>query len=236
MTNKIKIVIFLALVGVLTLILFVLPSKDKRAWSKALVERETATRMLAEYLAAHYPGQEAVVVGNPFIKRSGQSSEVYKFEDAGVRGLKKGFGKSVSIKNIAHPEIRNDFLNNPASVYIDPTTKTPLSYVVSDGAFDQIIKDNADCGILVSLIGLPANLEKTKFWTQAGAPRLGLLLPDLRMIGNEESIRRAVKSGRIAAAIFYKPGSGNAAKLEDRFILLDADNADEWLRTYSMVR
>jgi hypothetical protein len=69
----------------------------------------------------------------------------------------------------------------------------------------------------------------------------GLLLPDWRLLGDTEFLRRAFKSGKIAAAVIDKPGAppdevpdtGDLkAEFERRFILVTAENIDEVLKSY----
>src|SRR6185436_169740 len=71
----------------------------------AVTHREVATRVLAEYLAAHYPGKAALVMSNPFTQKKGQPKQIYVFEEAGIRGLRKGFSKP-AIFRVVFPELR----------------------------------------------------------------------------------------------------------------------------------
>lgn len=202
--------------------------------------REVATRTLAEYLASHFPKQKALVISNPFILRKGQAAQIHAFEEAGLSGLRKGFGEVISSK-IVFPELRADVQKNPASVYVDPKTTTPLSFFVADDSFDKLTRENPDHRLLVTLIGIPLRFRESGLWRNADAPKLALLLPDWRMVGDAQAIRLAFQSGKIAAAVVNKPGAppddNRAAAdykqdFESRFLLVTPENIDELLQKF----
>ncbi|MCX6922017.1 MAG: hypothetical protein NT154_02175, partial [Verrucomicrobia bacterium] len=170
----------------------------------SLGHREIAMQFLGEYLAAHYSGKKAVVLSNPFSTQPGSPPEVYQFEKAGLRGLQRGLGKAVAIEQVAYPEIRPAFFRDRSSVPIDPATTTPLSYIVAEDALDKITRQHPQADILVSLIGLPVNVLQTETWKMD--KKFALLLPDLRMLGDQSSIRLAFQSGKLAAIVLNKPG------------------------------
>lgn len=214
-----------------------------RGWmgGQALGQRGLATQVLGQYLAEHYRGKKAMVFSNPFAQKPGQSREVYQFEKAGLRGLRRGLGTAVPIEAVVFPEIRPEFQRNPKAVYIDPATTTPLSFVIAENAWDESVKLHPGAEILISLIGLPVNLRQTETWKRENGPKIALLLPDLRMVGNQTAIRQAVLTGKIAAMILNKPGAppedqplGRDLKMEfdQRFLLLTAETVDQYLRAY----
>jgi hypothetical protein len=205
----------------------------------SLEHREIATQFLGEYLAAHYSGKKAVVLSNPFSTQPRQPREVYQYEKAGLRGLRRGLAKAVTIEEVAYPEIRPEFFRDRRSVPIDPGTSTPLSYIVAEDALDKIARQHPQAEILISLIGLPVNVLQTETWRMGR--KFALLLPDLRMLGNQSSIRAAFQSGKIAAIVLNKPGSppddqplGRDPKMEFtlRFLLVTPENVDQCLKAY----
>ena len=206
-----------------------------------LGQRELATQRLGQYLAEHYAGNKAVVLGNPFTQKPGQPREVYRFEKAGRRGLQRGLGTAVVLEAIVYPEVRPEFHQNPAAVYIDPTTTTPLSYVVSDGALDAIVQQHPQADLIVSLIGLPVNIRQTKTWLQDRRKTFALLLPDLRVIGNQAAICQALRNRKIAAFVLNKPGAppedqplGRDLTMEfdQRFLLVTPETVEQCLKAY----
>ena len=206
-----------------------------------LTQRELAMEYLGRYLASQCPGKKAVVLANPFSQKSGQPREVYQFEKAGLQGLQRGLGKSVVIEGVAFPELKPGFVENPRSVFIDPHTTTPLSYVVTDDALDKIAAAHPQAELMVSLIGLPLNVLQTETWKSGNPRRFALLLPDLRLVGDEGAVREAILSGKIAAFVMNKPGAppegqpmGKDSKMEfdRRFLLVNRDTIDRLLQLY----
>src|SRR6185369_6935232 len=119
-------------------------------------------------LAGRFPGARALIISNPFAQTKGVGGNVKAYEEAGVRGLRRGFGSKIAI---------------------DADTTTPMSYLVAPDAFDKIAKQHPSCSLLVSLIGLPADLSKVELWQATDGPKLALLLPDLRMVGDAAAVR-----------------------------------------------
>jgi hypothetical protein len=205
----------------------------------SLGHRELATQFLGEFLAAHHSGKRVVVLSNPFSTQPGQAREVYQFEKAGLRGLRRGLGNAVAIEEVAYPEIRPAFFKDRHSVPIDASTTTPLSYIVAEDALDKIAQRHPQAEILVSLIGLPVNVLRTEAWKSGR--KFALLLPDLHVLGDRSSIRAAFQSGQIDAIVLNKPGAppedqplGRDEKMEFslRFLLVTPENVDQCLKAY----
>lgn len=226
-----------AVIGGLWLI-WLRPSAPQR---DALHSREVATRGLAEHLARTSAGRRALVISNPFTQQSNLPREMRDMEEAGLRGLKQGFGSKVSLGAVAFPELKPEAKVNPRAVFIDPETTTPLSYLVADDAFDKLVRQHPDCDLIVSLIGLPGNLRSVQCWQNPDGPKFALLLPDLRVIGNGAAVRRALKSGKLAAFVMVKPPASEpppavagefAPEFAKHFVLVTRENAEQWMRTY----
>jgi hypothetical protein len=209
-------------------------------WRPALSAREVATRVLGEHLAKKYPGAKVLVFGNPFTQRPGQSAEIYAFEKSSVHGLELGFGTGDSFR-VVYPRLRADSAQRSDAVFVDPKTTTPLSYLVAEDAFDRLIQTNAPVDLLVSLIGVPANVRQSKLWQDPEKPRLALLLPDWQLIGPHDVVRAAIKSEKIAAAVIRRPGVNSEEELLGQdyradfnryFFMVTKENIDELLRSY----
>jgi hypothetical protein len=209
------------------------------AWRPALSSRELATRVLASHLAQRFPGSKVLVFGNPFILRPGQNPEIYEFEQAAIRGLSEGFGTSMPLK-VVYPSLRPQALQQPQSVFVDPRTTTPLSFLVAEDAFDRLLEENPGCDVAVSLIGLPVGIRERPAWRDRGRPHFGLLLPDWRLIGAPPVIAEAFHSGKIAAAVINRPGASAAispegfrsdvqAEFNRLFLLVTPENVDDLL-------
>jgi hypothetical protein len=229
------------LLAALGLALWLYPRLGHKQYRNALAQRVLATHGLADFLVSHGAGKKALILANPFTQRPGRPAEIYDFEAAGLEGLRRGFGKTIALGAIEYPALRPDYLRNPDSVRIAPQTTTPLSYLVAEDAFDMLAQRHPDCDLVVSLIGLPANLRRVQLWQKSGGPRLALLLPDLRLIGDQAAVRAAFRSGKIAATVLNKPGApaedipigrDTKAEFERRYLLVTADTIDSLIKAY----
>jgi len=203
-----------------------------------LSQREMATRVLAEYVRKTAKPKAVLIIGNPFSQTPGRPAELYSFEKASEAGLRKGFGPEVEVK-IAFPKLKPEAERDASSVFVDPTTTTPLSYLVAADAFDLLAREHSECEVFVSLIGLPVNTGLSAFWLKPGPPRFALLLPDFKVVGEPNAIRAAFTTGKITAAVILKPGvslpdnaagSDDKSEFDKRFILVTAENIDQSLR------
>ncbi len=206
---------------------------DQVAKSRSVVRRELAMQVLGEYLATKSPGARVLVLSNPFTQKSGQPKDVYTFESAGVRGLKKGLGKQLTLDAVVYPTLNPLALQNPAAILMPPNTSTPLSYLTAEGAWDQILGQYPNAGVWVSLVGLPADLHSLQIW-KGPSPKLALLLPDLSIVGDSTAILKAFQSGKLSAVVLSRPGTepeGDKVEkdlkqeFDKRFVLVTAENA-----------
>jgi hypothetical protein len=197
--------------------------------------REIATRGLAEYLARAHPGRCALIVSNPFTQRKDTEQVIVEMEQAGVRGLREGFGKSIPVVAVGFPELKAEARENPRALLGDVESSTPLSYLVEPEALDQLVRQHAHCEIVVSLIGLPLDVARCEAWKAAGPPRFALLLPDLKIIGDAAAVKKAMKSGKLSAFVLARPGRPGddtapggdwKAEFEKRFVLVTPENVE----------
>lgn len=207
-------------------------------WSRSAPEhraarssRELATRLLAQHLAGAGHFKKALVIANPFSRIGKLPKDMQAMEDAGVEGLRVGFGAKISMVMV-FPELRPGVAENPRSAYIAPGTTTPLSYLVAPDAFDRLVQAHPDCDLVVSLIGLPAELSRVQCWERE-TPGFALLLPDLRIIGDRAALQRCLRRGKLVGFVMARPGavqslSGSAedwqALAKERFVLVTPEN------------
>lgn len=206
----------------------------------ALASRVLATQVLAEHLAAKFQGKHALIIANPFTQLKGRRAEIYQFEQAGIDGLRRGFGKQVQVDAVAFPELRREVLENPAAVRIDTPTTTPLSYLVAENSFDALLKPHPSVEIIVSLVGLPKGVTETELWKNP-VLKLGLLLPDWRVLGDPQIVKQSFAAGKIAAAVLNKPGApdeaappgkDSRAAFAERFLLVTPESLDDLARQH----
>ncbi|HNQ88222.1 MAG TPA: hypothetical protein PKM73_06390 [Verrucomicrobiota bacterium] len=215
-------------------------SPERTVRARAVDRRVIALRILGEHLAGTLPGGKVLVVGNPFSQLPNQPAEVQAFETAAVKGLEAGAAGRMTILGTAYPALTPAARQDPSSVPLPPDASTPLSFMTEEGSWDTLLRNRPGTEILVSLIGLPAGLTQIEAWRQA-TPRWALLLPDLRLLGDPESVRTAFRSGKILGAVLNRPGAPAELKgiesdphreFERRFLLVTATNIDTVLQQY----
>ena len=206
MSSNKKILLALGFVMVaLVSIFFVIRSASPK--NAALSVRQHAMEMLGAQISKLRPDCKVLVLSNPFTKESGYLNEKNQFERAGIRGLRKGLGGHSSV-NVVYPEIRPEYFTNPQSVMIPPDSRTPLSFLMQPASVDQLAEANPKCLVIVSLIGLPAGVDKLKIWQEKDRC-FALLLPDLRLLGPPEKAVEAFQRGKLLAAVVEDLQSGN---------------------------
>src|SRR5262249_14960638 len=182
-----------------------------------------------------------LILSNPFTQHPGIPKEVLAAEQAGVRGLHDGWGKRLTVAAVVFPELRPDALRDPRALLGDAETSTPLSYLMGPEAIDNLTQEYPAGQLIVSLIGLPKDLDQCATWTAAGPPRFALLWPDLRLVGDTAAVQKAIKSGKLAACVVRRPEAPAdaaplnlawAAEFERRFVLVSPENVDQILQRY----
>lgn len=238
MTRQTPALVFLFLVAVAFLVWFLFKPDPQ---GNAMRTREIATRGLAEYLTRVHSGKRALIISNPFTQRKDTAKAIVDMEQAGIRGLREGFGDKITIRAVAFPELKAGANENPRALLADAETTTPLSYLVAADAFDKLAKQHGDCEIIASLIGLPLELNRCETWNAAGGSKFALLLPDFRGIADATTVQKAMKSGKLLAFVLVKPGAPDddsapgknwKAEFEKRFVLVTAENVDQVTQAY----
>lgn len=201
MTPRIfKVVIVVAAVVaavVLAVVAWVRPSAPT---SQALDERGKAMEMLGAEIAKRRPDANVLVLSNPFTRDAGPFNEINRFERAGLHGLRRGLGGKGTVTSV-FPDLRPEFLANPASVVVPPDCRTPLSFLVRPEAVVELAEAHKEARVIVSLIGLPIGIERLKLWDEKDARTFGLLAPDLRLLGTPEEVAAAFQREKLLAVV-----------------------------------
>jgi hypothetical protein len=190
--------------------------------SAALDARQHLMEMLGASIAKLRPDCKVLALSNPFTKESGYRNEKRQYEQAGLRGLRKGLGGRSSVTAV-FPEIRPEYFANPQSVIIPPDSRTPLSFLIRPGCVDRLAEAHPECRVIVSLIGLPADVDQLKIWDEKDPRCFALLLPDLRLLGPPASAVEAFRRGKILAVVVEDLRSGDP-------LIVTRDNILEVLR------
>jgi hypothetical protein len=226
----------IGIVAAIALVLLIVWYGFQRVNRQPLSEREIATRVMAEYVGKAAKPRAVLVVSNPYAQMASVTAEAYRFQKAGEAGLREGFARDVQVK-VGFAKLKPEAIRDVTSVFVPPNSTTPLSYLVGDSAFDDLVREHPDCDVLVSFIGLPANTLSSGFWLKTGPPQVALLLPDFSVVGDPVTIRHAFKTGKLVAAVIAKPGappqktvgSNYKAEFDKRFLLITAENIDQFL-------
>lgn len=212
-----------------------------RSQSRALDRRSFAAQRLAEEVARRVPGSHVLVIGNPFTQLPGQKEEIGAFEEAAVRGIRDGLRKQGASAGVAYPELRPGVAADPTSADIPPNATTPLSFMTAPGAWDQLAAKHPEANVWISLIGVPADVQSMQSWSPQSRLKFALLLPDLRLLGDFESVKAAFVSGKVVAAVLPRPSAPSesqaaaSSSTDDfalRFVLLTADNLEATQREF----
>lgn len=207
---------------------------------KAVDRRSVALRVLGEYLATNAPGARVAVFTNPFADLPGQPAETRTFQTAAIEGLRAGLGSKAVWAGAFSPALSEAARQDPSSVPMPPNATTPLSFLTQVGAWDRLWIESGKPSVIVSLIGLPVDLLQLDLWRQP-QPRLALLLPDFRILGDPATVRTAFHSGKLAAAVVARPGapSENTAlerdhrlEFERRYLLVTPGNVDRLVQEF----
>ena len=231
-------VIAFAAVLAMVLALLALPGGDRRLRDRALARRQLALRVLGDHLASRMPGARVLVIGNPFARLPGQSPEVYSFQETALKGLKTGAGNRLLLTGVDYPDLNPAAARDPSSLPLPADASTPLSFLCVDRAWDALLARHPGTDLIVSLIGLPVDLQQHEMW-RAPKPKLALLLPDFRVLGDVEATMAAFRSGKIVAAVLNHPAAPPESEaslrkplseFERRFLLVTAENCELVLR------
>ncbi len=144
--------------------------------------------------------ERVVVITNPFAEHRGAPDSVAAMQKAGLKGLRRGLGKGIEMKEIPLP-LPDRFLENPGRAPIPPGATTPLSYMMEPDAFSSLAPDGDANTVLVSMVGLPAEADTTPGWRDERSAPWALLFPDLGVLERPAAALDALVGGRIVAAV-----------------------------------
>lgn len=198
--------------------------------------REIAARGLAEEIVRTQPSNSrALVLSNPFTRRPDIAKAIAELEQAGVAGVRAGLGNKLAVGAVAFPELKPEAVENPAALLSGFETSTPVSFLVTPEAFDKAAREHSDCSVLISLVGLPADLNQCAAWKASSPVKFALLLPDFRNIADSRTVIQAMISGKLLAFVLPRPGAPDnnvpvagdwKNEFEKRFMLVTTANVE----------
>ena len=130
-------------------------------------------------------------------------------------------------------EVVMDTVIPPPTIGSDNPIPPFLQMKASD--FDAAFEKHADAGIVVSLIGLPQDAAKMKFWKAAADKRPAFLLIGLPS-GQMTGLAVLVASGNLTGIVIPKPNakyditapSDPNAAFDIRYVLVDKSNIEQY--------
>jgi len=185
-------------------------------------------------LAARYPGSRVLIISNPFTQHADVPKAILRQEESRVEGLRTGLEEGGMAVEVVYPALKLGALEDPRSFIADSDTSTPLSFLVAENAFDQLREPHPDADLMVSLIGIPADLTQGKAWNDPSGPRFAFFLPDLKLLGGRPGVEAAFAADKLAAVVLTRPGSAaedaevgrlDDATFSEQFLLVHRDNA-----------
>jgi hypothetical protein len=242
MKRPVRFTLFLVLIG---LGLFLGFYSWNRPQANANRYQMLSTWGLGQYLAQHFPGSRVLLVSNPFVAQKKTSPSTTAQENSRIEGLLKGLNPRIQACEVVYPKLKAGALENPLALLQESgpgtLTTTPLSLLVASNAFDDLIEANPKTDLVVSLVGMPADLTASRAWQRQEVPRFAFLFPDFRFLGDTTAVRQAVSSGKLAAFVLIKPGADLDAQrvgklgrkeFEGRFLLVHEENLGEIMQKW----
>lgn len=121
--------------------------------------------ILGKYLAANFPRKKVLLIMENDYQRHPRTEIL-------IDALKKGAGNDL--------DIVSDTVNVAASGS-DSLSEMPLYEIMKAADFDKTLDKNKDCEVIVSAVGLPRDLRKSKLWSSKARPAVILFQPvDMR--------------------------------------------------------
>ncbi len=179
--------------------------------------------ILGQYLNKKFPNQKVLLIRDYDFWNNQRFWDIVLFLGIGLGGVDKIEIDTIRIKN-------------PKKEWLDPNGEIamPIEETMRAADFDATVSAHPDCSIIVSMIGLPRDKEKLKFWNNKNK--------HLAMLNaNIFDLKNFIREERIVAAISFKPGvrftddpaPKNLKKAFDkRHLLITPENISEMEKKY----
>ncbi len=190
----------------------IMENENRYACSKATV--------LGQYLAQKYPGRKVLVICDQGFEKNKRTQRI-------IDALRQAVCIKVEVDTIK-VKASKDMLDRNGNLVV------PLEEVMTPADFDAAIAAHPDCPVIVSMIGLPREKAKMKFWNDKNK-HLAMLNANIFDQQND------IKAGRIAAAVSFKPGikfteapapADPQKAFDRRYLLVTTDNIGHLEKEY----
>ena len=191
----------------------IMKNETRFACSKATV--------LGQYLAQKYPGKKVLIICNQGFEKNKRTQKI-------INALRQAVCSEANADTIKVKAPTKDMLDHNGNLVI------PLEEVMTPADFDAAVTAHPDCQVIVSMIGLPREKAKMKFWNDKNK-HLAMLNANIFDQKND------IKAGRIVAAVSFKPGvkftedpapADPRKAFDKRYLLITPDNIGHLKKEY----
>jgi len=167
------------------------------------------------FLKQKFPGKKILLIADPGLETN---ENVKKLADA----LRAGYDGEVVVDTVKLPGNKEE-------------APMPLYMMMKAKDFDATVDNHPDCGIIVTIVGLPSDANNLKFMRLPAGKRPELFLMG-RPSGPIPGLLQALESGLISGlvisnpkAVYDVPAPSDPMKAFDiRYVLVDKNNANQY--------
>ncbi len=131
----------------------------------------------AKYLAEKFPSYRALLIAPEGYEEDSYNKEI-------IEGIKKGFGDSIELAAIE-------------TIWAPGGDETKINAA----SFNTIIKANDDCNLIISMIGLPPDINRLVIWREKARNRPKLVAYNIDV----KRLRKYIARKFITAAVLFRP-------------------------------
>ena len=172
------------------------------------------------FLKEKFPGKKILLIADPGLENN---VNVKKLADA----LRAGYQGEVVVDTVDLPGNQEE-------------APMPLYMMMKASDFDATVDKHSDCGIIVTIVGLPADANRLKFLKEPADKRPVLFLmglPSGPVPGLLPALQSDMISGLIISnpkAVYDVPAPSDPMKAFDiRYVLVDKKNAEEYKANFA---
>lgn len=200
---------------------------------KEIAYQTVATKRLGELIAKNHPSGKALVIKAKY----GMGGDTDYLGKAVIEGLKTGLAGNVEL--IAEERVFDGNLPE-TDIGPDGMPTGPEEELYSAKIMNDIIKTNKGCNVIISLCGLPNDLQDMDIWRiKDKAKRPAVYLYN----GNIYELKLLIKHGLISGGVVDKPVAfdiraempeDEQAAFDKRFLLITSENVDAIAAEYPL--
>ena len=191
--------------------------KERAILEKELRYTKAQFAYLGGYMRRNFPNHSVLLIAPPKIAGSSQYAE--NRLSTIKKALKDGYGYPLTISGTVHLE--------------SPEAQDGMPPTFTADAVDEIVYDNPEANLILSLVGLPVNWRQMNLWLMQDGKRPKLVITNAEVY----ELYDPIIQGYINAVVHHKPSSEYnfqdsvpydvTEAFEKRYLLIDADNIAE---------